>query len=371
MAFDPLQGAVTVGFPALAMMAAKRWRVAAWLGPVVLCYAFGILLANAPGSLIDGGTAKTVAEGSVPLALPLILLSANLRAWLRLARPTLLSLGLACVAAMASSYVVGRFYAGDLEDGWKMAGMLVGVYTGGTANMSAIGLALEVKDETFFLLNAADILLGGVYFFFLISLAQRVLLLFLPSFQSRLAEGGEEWSEGETPTWLQIGANLGVAAAVLGLSAGLTFLAMGELVVPVLLVLLTTLALGGSMIPTLQRLPGSWKVGEYLLLVFCVAIGSLADVGALADADPRIFLFTALVMFGAALLHFGLAALFRIDADTVLITSTATIFGPAFVGPVAQSLKNRELVVSGVTAGLVGIALGNYLGLATAYLLKP
>ena len=33
--------------------------------------------------------------------------------------------------------------------------------------------------------------------------------------------------------------------------------------------------------------------------------------------------------------------------------------------------KNREIVVSGMTTGVVGYAVGNYAGLAIAYLLQP
>jgi uncharacterized membrane protein len=62
------------------------------------------------------------------------------------------------------------------------------------------------------------------------------------------------------------------------------------------------------------------------------------------------------------ILHFFLASLFKIDTDTILITSTAGIFGPPFVGPIAKALKNEEIIVSGITTGLVGYALGNYLG---------
>jgi uncharacterized membrane protein len=61
---------------------------------------------------------------------------------------------------------------------------------------------------------------------------------------------------------------------------------------------------------------------------------------------------------------------FRVDTDTVVITSTAAVFGPPFVGPVAAAINNREIVVSGMTTGVVGLALGNYVGLAVAYLLR-
>jgi uncharacterized membrane protein len=48
----------------------------------------------------------------------------------------------------------------------------------------------------------------------------------------------------------------------------------------------------------------------------------------------------------------------------------AGIFGPAFVAPMAAVLKNRAILVSGVTTGLVGIALGTFVGVALAQLLN-
>jgi len=65
-----------------------------------------------------------------------------------------------------------------------------------------------------------------------------------------------------------------------------------------------------------------------------------------------------------------LAYFAKIDADTALITHVAAIYGPAFIGPVADSMRNRAIVVSGLTTGLIGYAVGNYVGLAVAYLLK-
>ncbi len=65
-----------------------------------------------------------------------------------------------------------------------------------------------------------------------------------------------------------------------------------------------------------------------------------------------------------------LAMVFRIDTDTTIITSTAGIYGPAFIIPVAEGIKNREVVVSGLTCGLAGYAIGNYLGFAVAWLLR-
>jgi uncharacterized membrane protein len=70
------------------------------------------------------------------------------------------------------------------------------------------------------------------------------------------------------------------------------------------------------------------------------------------------------------LLHLILAKIFRIDADNFLITSTALIFSPPFVPLVAKSLKNKDLIVTGITGGIIGLMLGNLIGIPLAYFLR-
>ena len=53
-----------------------------------------------------------------------------------------------------------------------------------------------------------------------------------------------------------------------------------------------------------------------------------------------------------------------------MITSTALICSPPFVPVIAGAIKNREIIVSGLTVGIIGYAIGNYLGFIVAELLK-
>src|SRR5438128_2304974 len=87
--------------PALANWAAERNKAARLLGPVVLCYATGILLGNLPIA-IDKDIAMHTSEAAVPLAIPLLLFSTEVRKWLSLARSLLVSFGLACVSAVVA-----------------------------------------------------------------------------------------------------------------------------------------------------------------------------------------------------------------------------------------------------------------------------
>ena len=371
--------ALLLGFPAVALAAEKRVRFVAWLSPVMCCYVFGIVLANVPLDLVHDATSRTAMEAAVPLAIPLLLLSTRFGAWLRLARRTVIAFGLALVSSMVLATLAAKFLVLPGEESWKVAGMLVGVYTGGTPNMAAIGWALDVTDETFVLLNAVDMLWGGAYFLLLLSVVPGLLRRVLPRFEARPAGTAEtDPAEVAAPldlrsgrTWAQMAAALGVAAAAVGGGVGISLWLTGKISEAVVIIALSTLGIGASLIGPLRRLRGSYELGNYAILVFCVAIGSQAEVSQLIQAGPRYLLYVGAVMFGAIVLHLALCVLLRVDADTAIITSTAAIYGPAFIGPVAARLGNREMVVSGITAGLLGIALGNYLGLALAWALGP
>ncbi|MDH3397984.1 MAG: DUF819 family protein [Acidimicrobiia bacterium] len=369
---------VFVGFPALAVYGANRNKVLEWLSPVVLCYSFGILLGNIPGWTPDTELANSVTEITVLLAIPLLLFSTDFPKWLRMAPKAVLSFGLATLAVMVGAAAATVILSSQDPETWKMAGMTVGVYTGGTPNMSAIGLALEVTDEKFVLVNGADVVLSAVYLLFLMTIAQRVLLRFLPAY-SRADVGDTPHPSGmeadpvlalKTQPKAVAGA-IGLSVLIAGMTVGIVSIFDGSLPIAPVILSVTTLGIALSFVPRIRNLAGTYETGQYLLLVFAVAIGTLANIREMADAFSTVFVFVAIVLGASILFHYLLAALFRIDADTVLITSTAAVFGPAFVGPIAAVLKNREIVVSGLTTGVVGYAVGNYAGLAIAYLLQP
>ena len=77
-----------------------------------------------------------------------------------------------------------------------------------------------------------------------------------------------------------------------------------------------------------------------------------------------------MVVFGSVILHFVLAKVFKIDRDTAVITSVAGIFGPPFVPVIADRFENKGMIVPGMTTGLIGFAIGNYLGMGIAFFLR-
>jgi len=367
-----IQGIIIIVVPLLLMRFADKVKVINWLGPVVWCYIIGLVMANLPFVEVDEEVSKNLMMVAVPLAIPLLLFSTDFRGWMKLARKTLLSFLFCLVGITVSATAWTLFFSDNLDEYWKIAGMMVGVYSGGTPNMSAIGLSLEVANETFVLLNAADVVWGGLYLLFLLSMAKKVLSYFLPAFKSAGDRHKHEPDQPVKPLKMAAAVGLSGVCLALGLAVSWSMLTLigGSQVMWVVLTV-TTLGIVASFSPRVRNLHGSFKAGEYLLLAFCVAVGSLASVSTLTETGTQLVFYVGLVMFSALLIHYILALIFKIDVDTVLITSTAAIYGPAFVGPVAKALNNKEVIISGLMTGVIGYALANYLGIGLALLLEP
>ena len=374
-----IQTLLLLALPLVAIGMTKHVRILDWVSPVMWSYLFGMILGNLPGLGLDPKLSSTFTEISVPLAIPLLLFSTDFNAWLRHARAAAFSFLLATVSVMAMAFLGARIFASATDEAWKVAGMLVGVYTGGTPNLLSIGLALDVRESTYILVNASDVVASGMYLLFLFTLAKPLLGKFLPAFPE--AETAQPPAEdflglGRGPTSRQrlardMGLGFVLSLLILGAGVGISQAITGGLSVAIVILTITTLGIVASFWPQLRHLQGSYVLGDYFILLFSVAIGTLTDFGSLVQSGSAIFALTATVVFGAIVLHYLLAGLFRVDVDTAIITSVAAVFGPAFIPPIAEVLKNRQVLLSGLTTGLVGYAVGNYLGLALAYWLRP
>ncbi len=374
MLIATLQILLALGFPALVLWGERRSKIVATLSPVVLCYSVGMLLGNLPGVPVDRTLATTMCEVLVALGIPLLLFSVDLAAWSRLAGRTVLSFVLVMVAAVLGSVSAWALVGRGLADGAQMAGMLTGVYTGGTPNMAAIGTGLGVPTETFVLLNAADVVASIPYLFLMLLALPRLLAKVLPPFQ---VEGAERAAGAEALVLFSRLPRLRDGAIALALSAAVVAVGVGAgQLVPegargaVVILALTTLAVGLSTVRRVRALPSTHDLGQYLLLSFCVSIGTVTNFAEVFSANPMIVALAVATVFLSIIIHLTLAWLFRIDRDTAIITSAAGVFGPHMIGPVAATLKNREVVFSGIASGLVGFAAGNYLGMGVAWLLS-
>jgi uncharacterized membrane protein len=361
-------------------------KKSAWLnrfGSVGLAYVLGIILANTGlikpemKPMQDNFTSVTIA-----LALPLLLFSINIRQWSRLALKTGLAVVLGIIAVMLI-IVIGHFFLKDkIPYCWQVSGLMVGVYIGATANMAAIFKALNGDPETFILVNAYDILICIPYFFFLITIAQRMLKRVLPSFKplnsgiaiDTEADDFEGWNAyrgiHKKSTMLPLAFALLLSAGVVGISLALKQFFPPDYQMAGMIISITIFSILLSLIPYVNKIKKTFPSGMYLIVIFCIVVGSLADFSMFTLKSLYIGLFIAIVVAGSMVFQVLFSRLFKIDADTTIIASTAFIFSAPFVPTVANALKNKEIVLSGITIGIIGYATGNFLGISLAYFLR-
>ena len=256
---DILQVLLIFLFPIFSLWYEQKSKWSKWLSAIVLCYLVGILIRNLSSIPVNDGLAQNFTEGSIAIAIPLLLFGTRLKQTLRSSRSALISFALCIFAGLLSCFLAALIFTDQVEDSWKIGGMLVGIYTGGTPNMQAIGLALQVEQETIILLNAADIVTGGLYLILLTSFLPHLIAWVLPAYsglsteeeQNSESEGSKVlWSE-KAKEWIMA---LGLSIVVLGITLGLSILFFGNMSSTAFIMLcLTTISIGASFVQRVEK----------------------------------------------------------------------------------------------------------------------
>lgn len=414
-------------FPVLIIRVCEKWSFLKKIGTIVLAYAFGLLIGTSgifpEGSegyklaLVESGSAvlkKPVLEAlisqgkAVPedltvnsiavvhdnlttltilLAFPLLLFSLDLKRWLKYARKGFLSVALALVSGIVMVTAGFFIWKNTFPDTWKLAGMFEGIYTGGSPNFAALKLILNVDADRFVILNTYDMIVGAFLVLFFITIAPKIFRAILPKFQEKdgitideelvkkETEGLDDYSGMfKKGTFGPLLSALGLSIVITAIGAGLSFLVPPEYKPyknAVAVLSITTMGIIASLFRPVNKIRKTFQLGMFLILVFSLTVASMSDLRTMFGKGMLdLILFISWCYFGSLFLHIILAKIFRVDADNFLITATAYIFSPPFVPLVANALKNKDVIITGIAGGVLGYILGNYFGTTLAYFLK-
>lgn len=365
-----LQALFIVLVPAGILYLSRRNKFIGLVGPILLSYIAGILIGNL-GLELNEGISMQISEIAVPVAIPFILYSVDIKKWLKMTNKTIKSFMLVITSAIISSVAAALLLGGTVPEAAKISGMLAGCYTGGTPNLVSVGLAAKINNDTLVLVNGADIVVGGLYFLFIIGVAPALTKKILPQYiKEQESTQSAVAAERKKNVW-DIVIAFSVMILIVGVSALIPILLFGEIQIAIFFLILTALSIGASMFARIREIPDTYSIGLYFIMVFSVAMGSMANFSTIfTKSSANILIYTFVVVFLAVFIHMLFSWLFRIDSHTYIITSVAGIFGPAFVPSVAEAIRNRDVVLAGITSGLVGYAVGNYIGLLVVWILN-
>lgn len=367
----------------------KRWGWMRKIGTVVAAYAIGILFALTGLVHFEPGTAaalsfsklqSTLMSVTVPLAIPLMLFNCDFKLWTKALPKTLWSLvgGIAAVLiAVVSGYFI--FRTNEVPEFNKVAAMMTGIYTGGTMNFNALGASLGVDKTVMAIVLAFEMVLTTPYIFFIIGGGYRVFRKILP-YQDVTRKGRTD-AEVETRdiedysgmfARRNVGgmfAGLGLSVLFLAVGAGLALLLTGTLNELVVILTITTLSIIASFFKWVRNLPKTFELGMFFILIFSVIVASLFDIHSVNGGSLMIGLFVLWVMLVAAGLHLLFCRIAKVSGDLFCVSQIALLCSPPFVPPVVGAMKNKKVLISGIVIGLVGYAVGTYLGVAIAFVL--
>ena len=368
--------------PAGVLWLCRKVQFLGKIGPVLLLYLTGLIIGNTGLMPVQLPLVQDImSNATVPLAIPLMLFGCTFR--LRETRQQLKALltGLAAVviAVIAGYLIFGR----GLEEGTKVGGMLTGVYTGGTINLAALKTMLNVSNETYILLNSYDMLVSFLYLTFLLTIGIKLFRKFLPYKADTVSDstvsakdltmendGNYKWlftREGLKDS----GKIIGITLLICALSGGIAFAFPSSAFMVIFILMLTTFGIGCSFISPIHNLPHSYDLGMYCIYIFCIVVASMADLTSLDIAGGlNLMGYLMFAVFGSLTIQAILARIFKIDADTMVIASVTFINSPPFVPMMAAAMKNKSVLVTGLTLGIIGYAVGNYLGYLMSELLK-
>lgn len=363
--------------PAGVLWLCRRVKILGKIGPVLILYFLGLVVGNIgwkPSGL--PALQDTLTNVTVPLAIPLMLFGCTFRR--SETRSQLLALVTGLVAVVIAVFAGFLIFGRSLDDGAKVGGMLTGVYTGGTVNLASLQAMLAAPEETFVLMNSCDVVVSFLYLVFLMAAGVKLFRRWLPNQTNVAASADDGRIIGEAVSRTQenpyrgllsrsglkdIGIQIGTAAVIIAVSGGLGLLCSEDAFMTVFILTLTTLSIASSFLKFIRGRRYGYDVGMYFIYIFSMTVASMADFGNLdLGGSLNLLGYLALAVFGSLLLQVLMARIFRIDSDTMVISSVAFICSPPFVPMMAGAMKNRRVLASGLAIGVFGYAAGNYLG---------
>ena len=380
--------ALYIVFPILIIEAFKRWTIVQKIGTVVLAYAVGIIASlcgvfNFATPEVAESFSKlqsTIMSVAVPLAIPLMLFNCDFKLWTKSLPKTAWALVTGIVAVIIASISGYFIFRNNVPEIAKVTGMMAGIYTGGTMNFNALGAALNVDRSVMAIVLAFQMVITTPYIFFLLGGGYKIFRKLLPykdiTHKGRMDEDQVETADVENyrgmfekKNFIGMMKGLGLSIIFLAVGAGLALLITGTLNELVVILTITTLSIIASFFKKVRELPKTFELGMFFILIFSVIVASMFDINSVNGGSLYIGGFVLWIIGISVGLHLLLCRIAKVSGDLFCVCQVGLLCSPPFVPPIAGAMKNKKVLISGIVVGLVGYAIGTYLGALLAWVL--
>lgn len=308
----------------------------------------------------------------VPLAIALFLLRADLFSIVVEGGRTLVGFLFGAVGVVVGAWLGARLL--DLGPfGAEYAAVFGATYVGGSINFAAVAEAIAFRDPTALAVGVAiDNVIGLAYL--VMAGAAVSWAVFTRRFPWR-ADGlvdpvPETGAATRTPTVIDLAVALGLAS--LACAAGNAIAAaLGQASYSILYITLLMLVIATAGRRWLKSIAGPELAATLFMYLFFALLGAGADIGAMLGAAPVLFLYVAIIFAVHVVFILVGARICRLNYAEIVIASTACIGGPPISIAYAVLFGWRRLAVPAVATGVLGYALGNFVGIGLFEVLGP
>ncbi len=326
---------------------------------------------------------KMIMNLAVPIAIPLMLFNCDFKLWTRSLPKTVLALVGGIVAifiAVVSGFFVFRNY--DVHDIENVAAMMTGIYTGGTMNFNALGAALEVNPTTITLVLTFQMLVTFPFLMFITGGGYKLFRKLLPfpdeTITVNTSDIGKMQEHGienygrmlDKKIFPRTMLGLLISIGFLAVGAGLSLLITGGLNELVIILTITTLSIIASFSKKIRELPKTFELGMIFILVFSIVVSSQFNPYNIDTSAITLGCFVLYIMLVSIITHIIFCRFAKVSGDLYTVAQVGLFCSPPFIPPIVGAMGNKKVLISGIVIGLIGYAVGTYLGVTIAYLLK-
>ena len=308
----------------------------------------------------------------VPLAIPLLLYKADMRRILRESGPVIVTFGIACAGTVTGA--VAGFYLIDMgEIGAKAAGAYTGGWTGGAVNFVAVARAVEMTPDEVSVAISANSVVSIMALLSLITLPSVALVRRLvPSriITESERQTGARGTEEQTDAFRMSHVAGALALSFVICALAYAFAAWAGLSNYAILFVTVLAILAANVFPrALTRLQGDFGLGMIIMYLFFAAVGCGTDAVAFVDSALNLFFYSVVILVVHLLVVLVAANLLKIDLAEAIVAAGAALVGPAPTAAIAAARGWKALVTPGIMCGILGYAIGTFVGVAVAKLL--
>lgn len=346
---------------------ADQHRLARKVSGALWVIAGGMLLSNVRITPFGSASYQFVINYLVPLAIPLLLLKADLRRIFRESGRVMLTFLVASLCTLTAA-LISYFLVGLGDGGAQVAGVIAAGYIGGTMNFVAVAQAVGMPPALFSMTMGANTLVSVLALMALITLPSVALITrYYPSRKTAVemaAAAPADHSEAAAELRLtHLSFALGYSFSICVLAVYLAQL----LSVPQYSILFVTAiaVLAANIAPRkLSRIKGGFELGMLMMYLFFAAIGLSTDVTGFIDSALNLFCYALLLVVLHLILVLLLAKVLGFELPEALIGSAAALVGPGPAAAIAAAKGWHNLVMPGIMCGLFGYVIANFIGVS-------